>query len=129
MLEAEAAPNLATETKYSLVKNTIVRAEKPVEDVEELIACDNIYVESEETVVDAVKLWCNNETRREHRARLMAHVKLSNLSSDSLDSLVQHNLISSSLSLQREVQVEKSRSRGLNKFIVVMALSFHYINQ
>ena len=126
MLEAEAAPNLATETKYSLVKNTIVRAEKPVEDVEELIACDNIYVESEETVVDAVKLWCNNETRREHRARLMAHVKLSNLSSDSL---VQHNLISSSLSLQREVQVEKSRSRGLNKFIVVMALSFHYINQ
>ena len=40
MLEAEAAPNLATETKYSLVKNTIVRAEKPVEDVEELIQAD-----------------------------------------------------------------------------------------
>ena len=92
-----------------------------VEDVEELIASDNISVESEETVVDAIKLWCNNETRREHRARLMAHVKLSNLSSDSLDSLVQHNLISSSLSVEREVTVEKSRSRGLNKFIVVMA--------
>ena len=28
-----------------------------VEDVEELISCDNIYVQTEETVVEAIQLW------------------------------------------------------------------------
>ena len=93
-----------------------------VEDVEELIASDNIYVESEETVVEAIQLWSSfSEVRTQHRERLMAHVKLSNLSSDSLQNLVQHNLISSSLNVERNVVMEKSRARGLNKFIVAMA--------
>ena len=33
-MEAEDRPNLATETKYSLVKNSIVKAEQPEELVE-----------------------------------------------------------------------------------------------
>ena len=92
-----------------------------LEDVEDLISSDNIYVESEETVVEAIKLWSTSETRTQHRERLMAHVKLSNLSSESLMGLVQNNLISSSLNVEREEAVEKSRARGLNKFIVAMA--------
>ena len=40
MLEQDPSPNLATETKYSLVKNQIVRAEKPAE--EEVTAAEAV---------------------------------------------------------------------------------------
>ena len=98
--------------------------ELSVDDVEELISCDNIYVQSEETVVEAVSLWLEaREDRADYRARLMTHVKLSNLSPDSLSSLVSRNLVTSGQqqSLEAEAVDVKSRSRGLNKFIVAMA--------
>ena len=93
--------------------------ELSVDDVEELISCDNIYVQSEETVVEAIQLWCSQdqEGRRQHTERLIQHVKLSNLSPESINSLVSDNLISSS----HQAVSSKSRSRGLNKFIVAMA--------
>ena len=100
--------------------------ELSVADVEELISCDNIYVQSEETVVEAVSLWLEAaEDRAGHRERLMAHVKLANLAPDSLSSLVARNLVTSgqqqSLETAETVLAGKSRSRGLNKFIVAMA--------
>ena len=47
--------------------------ELSVEDVEDLISCDNIYVQSEETVVEAIQLWCSQdlERRRQHTERLV----------------------------------------------------------
>ena len=38
--------------------------ELSVEDVEDLISCDNIYVQSEETVVEATQLWCSQDQER-----------------------------------------------------------------
>lgn len=98
--------------------------ELSVDDVEELISCDHIYVQSEETVVEAVSLWLEaREARVDCRARLMTHVKLSNLSPASLSSLVSRNLVTSGQqqSLEAEAVNVKSRARGLNKFIVAMA--------
>ena len=95
--------------------------ELTVNDVEDLISCDNIYVQTEDTVIEAIQFWCSRDqaAREQHTQRLIQHVKLSNLSSDSINTLVQNNLISSS-HLDETVTV-KSRSRGLNKFIVAMA--------
>ena len=98
--------------------------ELSVDDVEELISCDNIYVQSEETVVEAVSLWLEARADRvDCRERLMTHVKLGNLSPASLSSLVTRNLVTSGQqqSIEAEAVDVKSRSRGLNKFIVAMA--------
>ena len=103
--------------------------ELEVEDVEELISSDSIYVQSEETVVEAILLWCNNEKRKEKLEQLFKHVKLMNLSSESFEDLVKKNVLSVTqcqqhsleLSSKPDLVVSGSRARGLNKFIVAMA--------
>ena len=54
--------------------------ELSVEDVEDLISSDNIYVQTEETVVEAIQLWLSKDTnlRQQHVQRLIQHVKLTN---------------------------------------------------
>eukprot|EP00092_Neocalanus_flemingeri_P010433 GFUD01011244.1.p1 GENE.GFUD01011244.1~~GFUD01011244.1.p1 ORF type:complete len:568 (+),score=126.56 GFUD01011244.1:211-1704(+) len=103
--------------------------ELEIEDVEELISCDNIYVQTEETVVEAILLWCNNEIRKENMEQLFKHVKLMNLSAESFEKLVSNNTLSVTQCLQHnadltskpELIVSGSRARGLNKFIVTIA--------
>ena len=95
--------------------------ELSVDDVEELIACENIYVKTEETVVEAVQFWMSkDEDRRQFTERLIRHVKLTNLSPDIVNNLISDHLIESHTDDLENVVV-KSRSRGLNKFIVAMA--------
>ena len=56
MLEQDAPPappNLATETKYSLVKNQIVKAEKPVEEAPEVTTAEVHSKSEEETESEA----------------------------------------------------------------------------
>jgi len=103
--------------------------ELEIEDVEELISSDSIYVETEETVVQAVLLWCNTDKRKESLERLFKYVKLMNLSAESFENLVATNVLSVSqcqqhneqLSSKSELVVPGSRARGLNKFIVAVA--------
>ena len=88
--------------------------ELSVEDVEDLISSDNIYVQTEETVVEAIQLWLSKDTnlRQQHVQRLIQHVKLTNLSTDSVSKLVQNNMITSNekLALEEDGLTVKSRS-------------------
>lgn len=98
-------------------------------EVEELISLDNIYVTSEETIVESVLAWCDkSEDRAEYLTRLFKHVKLNNLSSDCLRRLQDNSVIKSdsecleNIIKQRDLNPEpgSSRARGLNKFIVAV---------
>ena len=88
--------------------------ELSVEDVEDLISSDNIYVQTEETVVEAIQLWLSKDTnlRQQHVQRLIQHVKLTNLSTDSVSKLVQNNMITSNekQALEEDGLTVKSRS-------------------
>merc|ERR1711892_421425 len=90
---------------------------------------DFLELETEETVVQAVLLWCNTDKRKESLERLFKYVKLMNLSAESFENLVATNVLSVSqcqqhneqLSSKSELVVPGSRARGLNKFIVAVA--------
>ena len=102
-----------------------------VEELEELVASRSIYVQSEETVVEAIRLWVGQgEERRPHQERLSRHIKLENLSSEAVGELVAAGLVPAShpllATLGGDQQTRSSRARGLNKFIV--AVSFDSAN-
>ena len=97
--------------------------ELELEVVEELVSSDNIYVVSEETVVEAVRLWCEGRPgRAELQARLCSHLKLGSLTAVCRSGLAEQQLVTTEqLQLSDAQPGKQSRARGLNKFIVAIA--------
>ena len=101
--------------------------ELSVEDVEELVSSQGIYVQSEETVVDAIRLWVGHQDRgrSQHRERLGSHIQMGNLTDQAVGCLVEEGLVLPThpylVGRQENDEVKRSRARGLNKFIVTVA--------
>ena len=98
-----------------------------LEDVEELVSSQGIYVQSEETVVDAIRLWVGHQDsgRGQHRQRLGSHIQMGNLSDQAVSRLVEEGLVLPThpyvVGRPQNEEVTHSRARGLNKFIVTVA--------
>ena len=101
--------------------------ELALEDVEELISSQGIYVQSEETIVDAIRLWVAHEDsgRSQYRERLGSHIQMGNLTDKAVGCLVEEGLVLPThpylVGRQHNDEVKLSRARGLNKFIVTVA--------
>lgn len=136
-------PNLLESSKLFIQRNfedvcqTEDFLELRIEEVEQFISMDNIYV-TEETVVEAVLAWwwanhCEPErSKAANLLRLFTHVKLANLSQDYLVRLQDDprlkedpptlDMLRTRCASETEPQpaVSISRARGLNKFIVAI---------
>ena len=101
--------------------------ELDLEELEELISSQGIYVQSEETVVDAIRLWVGHQDRgrTQHRERLGSHIQMGNLSDQAVGCLVEEGLVLPThpylVGMHQNDEVKHSRARGLNKFIVTVA--------